>query len=81
MISPQAGDDDSDEYSLRPKRLREFIGQPKIKESLSIFLLAAQRRGEALDRVLLHGSPGLGFPAAGPRIPVDVSISRNVGII
>ena len=60
MISPQLGEDDRDEYSLRPKRLREFIGQPKIKENLSIFLQAAQGRGEALDHVLLHGPPGLG---------------------
>ena len=60
MISPDSGDEDRDEYSLRPKRLREFIGQPKIKENLGIFLQAAQRRGEALDHVLLHGPPGLG---------------------
>ena len=60
MISPEMGDDDRDEYSLRPKRLREFIGQPKIKENLSVFMTAAQRRGEALDHVLLHGPPGLG---------------------
>jgi Holliday junction DNA helicase RuvB len=60
MISSQSADEDKDEYSLRPKRLREFIGQAKIKENLSIFLEAAQRRGEALDHVLLHGPPGLG---------------------
>jgi Holliday junction DNA helicase RuvB len=60
MISPEPAAEDKDEYSLRPKRLREFIGQPKIKENLGIFLQAAQRRGEALDHVLLHGPPGLG---------------------
>ncbi len=60
MVSPEPGDEDTDEYSLRPKRLREFIGQPKIKENLGIFLQAAQGRGEALDHVLLHGPPGLG---------------------
>lgn len=60
MVSPEPGDEDKDEYSLRPKRLREFIGQPKIKENLGIFLQAAQGRGEALDHVLLHGPPGLG---------------------
>ncbi len=60
MVSPNNSDEDRDEYSLRPKRLREFIGQPKIKESLGIFLQAAQGRGEALDHVLLHGPPGLG---------------------
>lgn len=60
MISGDSGEEDRDEYSLRPKRLREFIGQPKIKENLGIFLQAAQGRGEALDHVLLHGPPGLG---------------------
>lgn len=60
MISPETAEGDRDEYSLRPKRLREFIGQPKIKENLGIFLQAAQARGESLDHVLLHGPPGLG---------------------
>jgi len=52
--------DDKDEYSLRPKRLSEYIGQPKIKESLGITLAAARMRGEPLDHILLHGPPGLG---------------------
>ena len=60
MVSPESGEDDSSEYSLRPRWLREFIGQPKIKENLGISLQAAKRRGEALDHVLLHGPPGLG---------------------
>lgn len=59
-VSADFADEDRDEYSLRPKRLREFIGQPKIKENLGIFLEAAKQRGEALDHVLLHGPPGLG---------------------
>ena len=59
-ISPEFEPDDVDEYSLRPKRLKEFIGQAKIKESLSVFLAAALRRGESLDHVLLQGPPGLG---------------------
>ena len=60
MVSPESGEDDSSEYSLRPRWLREFIGQAKIKENLGISLQAAKRRGEALDHVLLHGPPGLG---------------------
>ncbi|MEO7716682.1 MAG: Holliday junction branch migration DNA helicase RuvB [Capsulimonas sp.] len=60
MISSDMADEDRDEYSLRPRWLREFIGQAKIKENLSIFLQAAKGRGEALDHVLLHGPPGLG---------------------
>lgn len=48
------------ELSLRPRRLSEFIGQHKVKESLAIFIEAARGRGESLDHVLLYGPPGLG---------------------
>lgn len=46
--------------SLRPRYLREFVGQERIKENLSVFIEAAKIRGEALDHVLLSGPPGLG---------------------
>lgn len=52
--------EDVAEGSLRPKTLREYIGQEKAKENLSIFIQAARQREEALDHVLLHGPPGLG---------------------
>jgi Holliday junction DNA helicase RuvB len=48
------------ELSLRPKWLREYIGQQKAKENLSIFVQAARKRGQSLDHVLLYGPPGLG---------------------
>ncbi len=48
------------DLSLRPKSLAEFIGQPKVKENLSIFLEAAKKRGEPCEHVLLYGPPGLG---------------------
>ncbi len=46
--------------ALRPQTLAEYIGQTKIKESLRIFLAAAQKRHEPLDHILLYGPPGLG---------------------
>ncbi len=52
--------EDAQEGSLRPKTLREYIGQEKAKDTLAVFIQAAQKRGEALDHVLLHGPPGLG---------------------
>ena len=52
--------EDAQEGSLRPKTLREYIGQEKAKEKLAVFIQAAQKGGEALDHVLLHGPPGLG---------------------
>lgn len=48
------------EYSLRPQRLKEYIGQEKVKSKLDIFLKAAKMRNESLDHVLLYGPPGLG---------------------
>ncbi len=48
------------DVQLRPQALAEYIGQKKIKESLSIFIEAAKQRGEALEHVLLSGPPGLG---------------------
>ena len=53
-------DDSSFELKLRPQRLVEFIGQPKVKENLAVAIEAARSRGEALDHVLLYGPPGLG---------------------
>ena len=48
------------EASLRPARMDEYIGQPKMKERLSIYLESARKRHEALDHVLIFGPPGLG---------------------
>lgn len=61
IIGPGAREEDYEvEYSLRPRRLDEFIGQNKVKENLHISIEAARKRDEALDHVLLYGPPGLG---------------------
>jgi Holliday junction DNA helicase RuvB len=54
------GDDEEVERSLRPRRLDDFVGQPRVREQLGIALEAARARGEALDHVLFAGPPGLG---------------------
>jgi Holliday junction DNA helicase RuvB len=46
--------------SLRPKTLTDFVGQPRLKQSLELALSAAKKRGEPIDHVLLYGPPGLG---------------------
>jgi len=51
---------DEGEYSLRPRTLKEYIGQEKAKGNLEVFIQAAKMRSEPLDHVLLHGPPGLG---------------------
>ena len=58
--SIQGADDDVVDRALRPEYLEDFVGQPKLKEQLSIFIQAARSRNEALDHVLLFGPPGLG---------------------
>ncbi len=61
ITSPDVLDDDASfEGSLRPQSLDEFVGQPKLKEQLSVFVEAASTRGEALDHCLFCGPPGLG---------------------
>src|SRR3954452_16018670 len=61
IVSSAAQEEDRQfEASLRPRRLADFTGQPKLKENLSIAIEAAKRRGEAMDHVLLYGPPGLG---------------------
>ncbi len=60
VTSAETAEDSEIEYSLRPKRLAEYIGQEKAKENLGVFIEAARQRGEALDHVLLYGPPGLG---------------------
>src|SRR5438128_3685335 len=61
VIAGEALDEDRKfEFSLRPKRLAEFIGQDRVKEILQIAVEAARTRGEHLDHVLLFGPPGLG---------------------
>ena len=61
ILAPTPDSEDlQTELSLRPKMLREYIGQHKVKANLEISLQAARKRGEALDHVLLFGPPGLG---------------------
>ena len=56
----QDGEEEKSEFSLRPKSLKEYIGQDKVKENMKIYIEAAKKRGEPLDHVLLYGPPGLG---------------------
>ncbi len=48
------------EYSIRPSKIDEYIGQTEVKENIKVFIEAAKMREESLDHVLLYGPPGLG---------------------
>lgn len=60
ITSSTLSEDYTSEFSLRPQKINEYIGQDKVKERLKIFIKAAKLRDEALDHVLLYGPPGLG---------------------
>jgi Holliday junction DNA helicase RuvB len=53
-------EDEAFDRAVRPRRLGEYIGQPRVKAQMEIFIAAARQRGEALDHTLLFGPPGLG---------------------
>ena len=70
--------EDAQEVSLRPKTLREYIGQSKAKDNLSIFIEAARRRTESLDHVLLHGPPGLGKTTLAGIIAQEMGVNIRI---
>ena len=66
------------ENRLRPSRLKEYIGQSKIKEVLEIYIQAAKQRDEALDHVLFYGPPGLGKTTLAGIIAQEMGVHMKV---
>lgn len=66
------------EYSLRPKRLGEYIGQKNVTDNLRIFIEAARMRGEPLDHVLFYGPPGLGKTTLAGIIAHELGVDLRV---
>src|SRR5574339_994331 len=61
VVTPFAGrEDEAFDRAVRPRKLAEYIGQPRVKAQLEIFITAARQRREPLDHTLLFGPPGLG---------------------
>ena len=61
LVTTELHRDDEDlDTSLRPRSLKEYVGQQTVKENLGIYIKAALKRRDALDHILLYGPPGLG---------------------
>lgn len=68
----------SDFINLRPKRLKEYVGQTKVVETIKIAIEAALKRKEPLDHILFHGPPGLGKTTLAYIITEEMGVSINV---
>lgn len=73
-LSPEQQEAETNEYSLRPTSLRDFIGQEVAKENLKVFIESAKKRKITMDHVLFSGPPGLG------KTTLSQIISRELGV-
>jgi Holliday junction DNA helicase RuvB len=79
IVSPfPAVDEREAEASLRPKRLDEFVGQPRVREQLELVLESAMRRARPPDHVLLSGPPGLGKTSLAMIIAAELGVPIRV---
>ncbi len=79
VLEPQAeAEEKTFDVTLRPKRLRDFVGQQKVRENLNILIEAARLRGEALEHVLFYGPPGLGKTTLAHIIAEELGVKCRV---
>ena len=68
----------AEETSLRPRRLDEFVGQPRLKEHLEIMLGAARARGQSVDHILFAGAPGLGKTTLSGIVAAELDVGLRI---
>jgi len=79
FVTPEMKNEDrAVDRSLRPQMLGDYIGQPKTKEKLDIFINAAKMREEPLDHVLLYGPPGLGKTTLSSIIANEMDVNIKI---
>ena len=78
LVSAEYLPEDDGDNPLRPRTLREYVGQEKVKENLSVFIDAAKMRHEALDHVLLYGPPGLGKTTLAAIIANELGVNFRI---
>ena len=78
LVSTDYLPEDDGDNPLRPRTLREYVGQEKVKENLSVFIDAAKLRHEALDHVLLYGPPGLGKTTLAAIIANELGVNFRI---
>ncbi len=71
-------EDDTLDSSLRPKRLKDFVGQQKVKDNLNISMQASKMRGESLDHIIVYGPPGLGKTTLANIIAQEMGVNVKV---
>ncbi len=78
IVSTEYLPEDEGDNPLRPRTLKEYIGQQKVKENLAVFIDAAKLRNDTLDHVLLYGPPGLGKTTLSAIIAHELGVNFRI---